>query len=180
MVVAMFPKLAFTGLAAAIAAGAGLVTSAGVEAVPAYGAAATKLDVDAAARHAASVYQRADLDNDGALDSDEFEVLAIVTAELARLNGFVAVDVSGGARTVAVATGGKPSLSATEKARLSARADREFDFIAGDDLKLAPDEFVAATLEAFMANDVDRNGALTGAELAAFAAAKAGIPARSS
>jgi formylmethanofuran dehydrogenase subunit E-like metal-binding protein len=175
MVVALVHKLAFSGFAAAIAASVGLVNSASVEPVPAYGAPIDRLDATIAASQAERVFNRADLDNDGSLSQDEYTVLAVVSAELARLNGFVAIDISDGVRTVAVSTGGKQSLSSTERARINERATREFRVVAGDDERLASDEYITAQLEQFLSNDLDRNGVLTGSELATFALAQSKI-----
>lgn len=171
MVVALVHKIALAGVAAATA-GASLVASADVDRAPAYGAAASALEAGASARHAAAVFERADLNNDGDLDADEYEVLVVVTAELSRLNGFVTVDADGGVRTVG-APRGNPSLSVADRARLKERAAGEFAAIAGDDQRLGADEFVTAELERFLASDADRNGVLTGAELSAYALGKA-------
>ncbi|NWG90998.1 MAG: hypothetical protein HXY21_00615 [Parvularculaceae bacterium] len=171
MVVALIGKIALAGVAAATA-GISLVASADVKRASAYGAPASALEAGASARYAAAIFERADLNNDGDLDAEEFEVLAVVTAELSRLNGFVTVNVEGGVRTVA-APHGDPSLSKAEKARLKIRAADEFAAIAGDDQRLGADEFVTAELERFLASDADRNGVLTGAELSSFALARA-------
>ena len=171
MVVALIHKVALAGVAAATA-GASLVASADLETAPAYGAAASALEARASARHAAEVFNRADLNNDGGLDAEEYEVLAIVTAELSRLNGFIAVDAEAGLRTVAVPRGA-PSLSCAEKARRKMRAAADFAAIAGDDQRLGADEYVTAELERFLGSDADRNGVLTGGELSAYALAKA-------
>lgn len=171
MAALMLPKLAAAGFAALTAVGASLVSSAKVDPAPAFGAPATSLEAGAAARHAAAAFSRADLNNDGALDADEFSMLAIVTAELSRLNGFVAVDFNGGVRTVATPKG-DPSLSKAERARIEARAARAFGATAGEDQRLSGDEFVTAQLETFMARDADRNGLLTDDELAAYALAQ--------
>ena len=171
MVVALIDKIALAGVAAATA-GLGLIASADVDRAPAYGATASALEAGASARYAAVIFDRADLDNNGELDAEEYEVLAVVTAELSRLNGFVAVDAEGGVRTVAVPQG-DPSLSDAERARLKTRAAGEFAAIAGDDQRLGDDEFVVAELERFLASDADRNGVLTGAELSAYALGKA-------
>ncbi len=172
MVIALVQKLAYSGIAAAMAASIGLVNGAAVEPAPAYGTAIDRLEANIAAREAARVFSRADLDKDGALSQDEYSVLAVVSAELARLNGFVAIDISGGVRTVAVSTAGGPSLSPAQRKRINDRAAREFRIIAGEDERLAGDEYVAAQLEQFLTNDVDRNGVLTGPELVSFARAQ--------
>lgn len=165
----LFHKVAFSAAAAAIAAGAGLINSAAVEPPHAYGAPAIRLEADAAARQAARTFDRTDLNNDGALDDEEYTVLAVVTAELARLNGFVSVDINGEVRTVVLSNATPAFLTDTAKASIRDRASREFAYIAGDDERLMADEFVAAQLETFLASDGDRNAVLTGAELGAFA-----------
>ncbi len=175
MVVALFHKFALSGLAAAIAAGAGAVNTLADTQRPAYGAPVTILEAAAAARHAAHVFGRADLNKDGALDGDEFSVLAIVTAELARLNGFVAVDLVGGAKTVAVPGTFLPALTRSERALINDRAIREFAVVAGADERLGRDEFVSAEIEIFLASDADRNGLLAGGELTSFARTQASL-----
>lgn len=169
MVFGLFQKIAFSGLAAAAAAGASLVSSAAVAPQPTYAIEAARLEAAAAATGAARLFERADLDNNGFLDRDEYEILAVVTAELAQLNGFIVIDAGRGAETVAVARAGKGLLDETKKARIEDLARREFRSFAGDDERLASDEFVTAQLEMFLAIDADRNGVLAGAELKSFA-----------
>ncbi|MEK7266426.1 MAG: hypothetical protein AAB227_10045 [Pseudomonadota bacterium] len=169
MVLGFFQKFAFSGFAASIAAGASLVSGASVAPQPAYGLAAAKLEAAAAANNAAHIFDRADLDNNGILDRDEYEILAVVTAELAQLNGFIAIDAGRGLETVAIARAVDGSLDEASKARIEDRAGREFRLFAGDDERLASDEFVTAQLELFLATDADRNGVLAGAELKSYA-----------
>lgn len=173
-----FPMLALTGFSAAIAAGAGLVHAASVEPVPAYAAPAAHLEAATVATTAAAVFGRADLDNDAELSRDEYVTLAVVTAELARLNGFVAVDYAGGVRTAALPR--SAAWSAEERARVEEAASRDYARFAGDDERLTGDEFVAARLEAMTAADLDRNGVLKGAELIRFAALEARVQGRQS
>lgn len=175
MVLGLIHKVAFSGFAAAVAAGASLVSSASVTPEPAYGISAGKLEAAAAATHAARVFDRADLDNNGFLDRDEYEILGVVTAELAQLNGFIVIDAGRGVETVAIARAGKRSLDSGDKARIEERAKRGFRAISGDDERLSADEFVTAELEQFLAVDADRNGVLAGAELASFARAQSGL-----
>lgn len=177
MVLAMFHKLAFSGAAAAIAAGAGLIQSADVAEAPAYGVAAIRHEAEATVRYAAHVFERADLGNDGALDEDEYVTLAIVTAELARLNGFVAIDQSGGVTTVALPIEKNAGLTGHERGRVWERAAREYAVAAGDDHRLSKDEFIGAVLEQFLANDVNRNGVLSSRELVAFGLAQSRLTA---
>lgn len=169
MVVGFFEKAAFSGLAAALAAGAGLVTSASMTAIPVYGAFAFSLEADAVAKNATRVFDRADLNNDGALDQDEYHILAVVTAELANLNGFASFHAGEGIRIVKIPQTKKSDLTAIEKAAIRAKAVREFLYLSGDDEGLAREEFITAEFERFIANDRDRNGVLFGPELVSFA-----------
>lgn len=173
-----FPMIALPGFAAAVAAGAGLVQAASVEPLPAYGAPATQLEAATVAATAKSVFDRADLDNDGELSREEFTTLAIVTAELARLNGFVAVDYSGGVRTAALPRAS--AWSSAERARIEEGAARDYEISAGDDQRMSADEFIAVRLEAMAAADLDRNGVLKGVELTRFAALEARVVSRQS
>jgi len=168
MVFGLFEKVAVSGFAAAAAIGASLVSSATVDPQPAYPMQAFKIEAAAAATNAARLFDRADLDNNGALDREEFEILAIVTAELAQLNGFVSIDAGNGIETIAVAREGTKVLETSDKARIRERALREFRATAGDDERLTADEFVDAQLEQFLSSDADRNGVLAGGELKSF------------
>lgn len=170
MVVALVHKVAFSGIAAAIAAGASLVTSTVVEPAPAYGTPATKLEIDAAGKQAARLFDRADMNKDGALDRDEYSILTVVSAELAQVNGFVAVEAGRGVEIIPIATDDLANhLTSQEKALVRERAAREFRVIAGDDERLSADEFIGAQLEQFLSSDKNRDGVLAGGELSAFA-----------
>lgn len=166
-----FPMVALPGLAVALAAGAGFVHAASVEPVAAYGLQAFQLEASTVADTATTVFERADLDNDGDLSREEYLTLAVVTAELARLNGFVAVDYTGGVRIASLPRAS--AWSADERARIEAAAGQDYALFAGDDRRLSVDEFVSARLEAMIAADLDRNGVLRGVELARFAAIEA-------
>lgn len=169
MVVALVHKVAFSGLAGAIAAGASLVTSAVVEPAP-YGTPATKLEINAAGKQAARLFDRADMNKDGALDGDEYSILTVVSAELAQVNGFVAIEAGRGVEIIPIAIDAPAShLTNQEKALVRERAAREFRAIAGDDERLSADEFIGAQLEQFLSSDKNRDGVLAGGELSAFA-----------
>lgn len=178
MTKAKFPFLVLPGFAALLAAGAGLVHAASVETPAAYGPPATQLEAATVAATAKSVFSRADLDNDGILSRDEFLTLAVVSAELARLNGFVPVDYAGGVRTAALPRA--DAWDQVERARIEAAAERDYALFAGVDQRLSGEEFVAMRLESLTAADLDRNGVLTGAELGRFAAIEARLPSRQS
>ncbi len=175
---AMFPMVILPGFAAALAVGAGLVHAASVDPRPAYGAPAAQLEATTVAETARAVFSRADLDNDNELSRDEYATLAVVTAELARLNGFVAVDYAGGVRTARLPRAG--AWSNAERARVEASANRDYALFAGDDDRMTDAEFVTARLEALSLADADRNGVLRGMELTRFAAIEARLPGRQS
>lgn len=178
MAKAKFPIIALPGLAAAVAISAGLVHAASVEQPPAYAAPATQVEAATIAQTAKTIFVRADLDNDGALSEEEFVTLAIVTGELARLNGFVPVDYARGVRTAKLAYADAWSLET--RARIMNAAERDYALFAGDDGRLDAGEFVSARLEALSAADRDRNGVLTGAELQRFAAIEARVSGKQS
>ncbi len=173
-----FPLVVLPGFAAALAIGASLVQAASIDPKPAYATPATQLEASTVAATAKAVFARADLDNDGTLSREEYVTLAVVAAELGRLNGFVPVDYSGGVRTAALPRG--EDWSRSERARVQTAAERDYTLFAGEDQRLTRDEFVASRLEALTAADLDRNGVLTGAELVRFAAIEARVPARQS
>ena len=175
MVIAMVQKVALSGIFALIA-GASLVNTAAAPPPPAYGPAALRFEADAAANDAARLFDRADLNNDDAVDTEEYAVLTLVTVELARLNGFISVSTADGVRTVGLPAVRQPTLSGEAKGILEDRALREFAVMAGDDERLLRDEFVTARLEQFLASDHDRNGVLTGGELNTLAASIAHLP----
>ncbi|MFN0022797.1 MAG: hypothetical protein ACKVS5_02755 [Parvularculaceae bacterium] len=175
---AEFPIFLLPAFAAAVAAGAGLVRAAAVEPPAAYGVPAVQVEAATLAETAARVFSRADLDNDGAVSPEEYTTLSVVTAELARLNGFVAIEYQGGLRTAALPRAA--AWTPAERARVQSAAARDYALIAGDDERLTLPEFVDAELEALAAADRDRNGVLTGTELSTFAAIQAKLSSRQS
>ena len=156
---------------AALAAAAGLAYKAADETAlaPAYGDSVRTLSADAVATHAALVFQRADRDQDGALDADEYASLSVVSAELARLNGFVVIEGEEGPATVAIASGAPSALSHAEYIRIDAVARSAFYLHAGDDGRLSEEEFANGQRAVFDAADFNRNGVLRRGELEAFA-----------
>ena len=141
-----------------------------------FGGAVDHLTADEARMHAAIIFERADLDRSGALDADEFASLAIVTAELTRLNGFIAIETGGDdADIVPLPIEAPSALSAGERARVEAVARADFYAMAGEDARLTIDEYLGEKSAAFEAADRNRDGALVRAELAAFAAGEAMI-----
>ena len=177
MISTLFQKIALPALAAAAAAGGSLVARTPAIEVPAYDLAARSLEASDAAHQAERAFDKADHNKDGYLSADEYAVLGIVSAELARLNGFIAIDTVTGVRTVSVPKPVTASLSIAQKAAIRDQARSEYEWIAGDDLRLTRSEFVDSKLEEFISIDADRNGILTGPELSRFAYAQSKLAA---
>lgn len=164
--------------AAAIAAVAGLaLTSPNSESLlnVSEGAIATLTEQDIIA-YAQRVFARADLNQDLALDIDEYAALSVITAELAQLNGFIRIETNDDEPGFIQLPLTRPaSLSAAEHARIAALAGRVFYAAAGADARMSADEFQMAQLNLFRSADTDRNGALKKKELAVFAARQANL-----
>lgn len=159
---------------ALLAAGAGLASTAKTSAPNAYAGAALRVEASTFAEDASRTFETADLNGDGAIDAAEYSALALVEAELSRLNGFIAIELDGEARTIDVPRLNAPTaLTFAERTRIDAIALREFYSIASGDDLIDEREFTAAAIERFAAADRDRNGALDGAELSVFAAERA-------
>lgn len=154
----------------AVAAAGAVIAAASTDVfAPAYGDAAVVFGAGAAQIHAANAFEAADLDRSGTLDSDEFASMRLVTAELAQLNGFIAVDTGGVAERVLLPISAPSSLSAGERARVTALAYREFYAEAGPDAKLSRREFLAVSGKVFARFDRDRDGVLQRHELTRYA-----------
>jgi len=179
MVGSVFIKSALPAVALLVA-GAGLASTAKVSAPDAYAGVALRVEASVLADEASRIFRNADLNGDGAIDAAEYGALALVEAELSRLNGFVAIEFNGEARTIKVPHLNAPTaLTFAERTRIDAIALREFYAIASGDDLIDREEFTAAAIERFAAVDRDRNGALEGVELAAFAADRARLAAGS-
>ncbi len=159
--------------AAAVIAAAGLAYTSAEETLSgaAYGDndRLTSLTEGALAEHAATVFQRADRDQNGALNSDEYAALSIVSAELARLNGFVVIEGADGPGTLALSGFTPSALSPTEHVRVDAVARSTFYLHAGDDGLMSENEYTNAQRAIFDVVDFNRNGVLKRGELKAFA-----------
>ncbi len=129
----------------------------------------TALTEAALVEHAAAVFQRADRDQSGALDNDEYAALSIVSAELARLNGFVVIESADGFGTLALSGSTPSALSQIEHVRVDAVARSTFYQHAGDDGLMSEQEYADAQRAVFDVADFNRNGVLKRGELKAFA-----------
>ena len=156
--------LGCVGLNAALAAGVGFDDRAG------YTDAAISLTA-----HANAIFARADIDGSGKLDANEYAALAIVTAELSRLNGFYALDIGDGREFVPLPVSAPGALSQAEHARVDAVARAEFYAAAGEDGLMDRQEYVGEQAARFLDADRNGNGMLAKAELTSFAARAAMI-----
>lgn len=156
--------------AAFAAAAVAAASFAGVKPGAAYDdGALTRLTEVEAAAYAHTVFQRADRDGDGALNVDEFAALTIVTAELAHLNGFIAVERAGSVQTIALPAGAPGALGDAEQTRIDAVARHTFYAFAGNDGKMQQGEYLSLQAAIFASSDLNANGDLTNAELSIFA-----------
>ena len=136
----------------------------------------TRLSQVEAADHAGRVFDRADRDGDAALNVDEFAALAVVTAELAHLNGFVAVEVEDEVKTIALPASQPSALARSEHARIDAVARHAFYGFAGADGFLDRDEYIRMQSAVFEASDLNANGRLNKRELTVYARRQAYVP----
>lgn len=159
--------------AAAIAVGMSATPKTSDANAHAYAGALARLEASDFALDARRVFQSADLDANGALGTAEYAALAIVDAELARLNGFIAFEVGGKSLTVATSPNTAPlALTFAERTRIDAVATREFHAIAGPDAQIDASEYEGAAVELFTLADRNRDGAIAGDEFAIIAAAR--------
>ena len=157
-----------TFAAASAAIGIALTSLTG-EADPYEGREVEQLTEFEAASHALHVFMRADWDGDQVLNVDEYATLSIITAELAHLNGFIAIDNGGAVRTIALPVSAPSSVSASEHVRIDAVARNTFYAFAGEDARLDAGEYVSLQQALFEQADLNGNGALADKELVNFA-----------
>lgn len=171
MLASIFQKLALPLAAAGIAA----ITGASHDATAgpaAYGAERRSLDVNTVLEDANLLFSRADLNNDGFVDPDEYAIFAIVNAEISALNGFVTFDRGTRAPVVKIEA---DDTAPTDRKVIIETALSEYGAMSSTNRKLTRDEFAQARLEKFVACDIDRDGVLTGNELDRFALNAAGV-----
>ena len=165
-----FKKAALPALIGVIAAGAAIAATGGDDA-EAYAADTVALDVAQASISAGALFDRADLNQDGALDQDEYAALSIVRAELARLNGFVWFEADGVSVAAPVAEANASPLSIAERIRIETVSSFAYHTAAGADDVLDRNDFIAHELERFQAADTNDDGVLVDAELTKIASA---------
>ena len=173
MPAAMITNTITAAAATALVAAASLV---GIKAGPAYEDGALRsLTQPEASIFAEGVFHRADRDDDGALNVDEFAALTIVTAELANLNGFIAVEKDGALETIALPVKAPAALGDSEQTRIDAVARHMFYAFAGSDGKMQQGEYLGLQDAIFASADLNANGSLTSTELSLFAQRQAFI-----
>ena len=156
-------RLAVPSIAAAFAVGAAFAAGEVLE--PAYGEASQAIGQTEAAAAAKLQFTHADANEDGVLDAREYASLAVVVAELAHLNGFIALDD----KVVALPIAAPASLPVSERTRIGAIASRDFYAAAGPDSVMTQAEFVAERLGAFSKADANGDAVLKKRELRHFA-----------
>ena len=168
------PSLAATALAAASVACAALGAAVGAAVagriVFAYGEPVTAISAADVRLDAARRFILADADGSGDLDAREFASFSLVTVELSRLNGFVALVEDAPARRIETERAVPASLSEAERTRILALGYRRFYAEAGVDAHLSRAEFVRAAARAFARHDLDGDMVLAGRELRRFVA----------
>lgn len=153
----------------AIAAVAGLAMSSDQPGGAAYDQKpTTSLTAAAVANHAEIVFARSDVDRDGALSADEFTALSIVTAELARLNGFLTVETGFEPQLISLPATER-SLTQIEQITVAATAKARFYQAAGEDAALSQEEFTQIQQADFKNADLNGNQRLARHELLIFA-----------
>ena len=135
----------------------------------------TRLSQDEAALNATFAFMRADRDGDETLSVDEYAALMVVTAELANLNGFVAVETRNSVATIALPVSAPGALGDEEQTRIDAVARHTFYAFAGNDGKMQQGEYLELQNSIFAASDLNANGSLTNAELSIFAQRQANL-----
>ena len=126
-------------------------------------------DVD---EHARLTFARADRDQNGSLDVDEYTALRVVEAELTRLKGFYVIETAEGPRTLAFnqsPEANRNAMGANEQIRVAAVARGEFYQASNADGLVSEEEFVSAQRRLFDVADTNNNGRLQRRELAGYA-----------
>ncbi len=163
---------------AALAASAAALVAVGVALAaadrPAYGEPVARLSAADAREHADAIFACADQNRSETLDADEYAALAVVLAELSRLNGFVVLRSEIEDRIVPLPFQ-TPELTRSERTRIEAVARRDFYAAAGGDSQLSQAEYAEEQADRFADADRNRNGVLAAGELVAFAAHTASL-----
>ena len=159
-------------IALTVGIGGALASSIGLEEDGAYATQAFVLDRADLHTHAATIFERADENENDVLDVNEYAALATVTAELSLLNGFVTLETGSEPQKIILDEEAASAMTRSERARLEAVSRNEFYQAAGEDAGLNLQEFAAIKSTNFNAADRNDDGELTSAELAAFAASE--------
>ncbi|MEZ5893608.1 MAG: hypothetical protein R3C58_10785 [Parvularculaceae bacterium] len=158
------------GLAAAVATlGVAAASFVGMSGDAYDGGALTRLTDAEAASHAQAVFLRSDRNGDGALDVNEYAALSVVTAELANLNGFLAIEQADKIAAIALPVAAPSALGDSEQTRIDAVARSTFYAFSGADGKMQQGEYLVLQRTIFTSSDLNANGYLTNGELSIYA-----------
>ena len=129
-----------------------------------FGQPSEEIVLEDARLNADQMFDKIDINGDGAISIDEYASQAVVSASLSRFNGVVAID---GRKTYhivlpAEATG---RLANFEQTTIDAVARNEFHDHAGSDSVMDRREWITAQLNDFAEVDFDEDGVLRGPEL---------------
>lgn len=134
----------------------------------AFGPAEIELVLDDARLDADRLFDRIDMNRDGALSIDEYASQAVVRASLSRFNGAVVFDGAETFHVILPEEATKP-VRVVEQTAIDAVARNEFYQIAGEDEALSRQEWISSRLNSFAQADFDEDGTLEGNELAVYA-----------
>jgi hypothetical protein len=168
----------FVNTAAALTAAVGLTAAsiAGVTKGAYDDTAVERLTRAEVASGAWNAFRLADRDGDKLLNVDEYAALAVVTSELAHLNGFISVEAGDKLKTISLPIAKNGAIGASEHVRIDAVARHTFYAFSGKDGRMDPDEYIQLQNAVFEASDLNSNGSLTKLELTYYAQRQAYLP----
>ncbi len=135
----------------------------------AYHTSLTSLTLDDFLDHTGSLFASADFDQNNVLDTDEYATFMVVKAEMAHLNGFLAIEVNNKAYKLPLhLSTNSQSMDKFERTRIDALARTNFYTSAGNDQALSQTEFLSNARKMFDQADKNLNGILKGKELKTF------------
>jgi len=153
----------------------GLVSTAGTP-ENAYQDNLTEISQDQYRDHSLTLFERADMDSSGSLDSDEYAALIIVQAELARLNGFVPLYLGDAVHAVSFGeVDEREPMTRGERTRIEMMARAQFHAGAGLDSALGQAEYSKIAMDVFLAADTDGDDVLNRTEMKALAGYEASL-----
>lgn len=134
----------------------------------AFGSHAASVSTDDILVNADRAFVRADMDENGTLNIDEFAAQAVIDAQLARFNGLVAIDT---AETVHInlPMNSPQPLTSGERARIDTVARSQFHVFTTEGEEMNADEYARFQMARFAVADGNQDQKLSGDELVMFA-----------